>query len=782
MAIFTIRSGSIAARVRDIFRRKPTTTTTDVAPTTKPSVTVIDVGTATQERTGAITVTGAGGLSTGGRSGGRGTVTQLTPGVSVEQAEQVVQGLPIEQQASSRDPRTITSLRAVGQQQPAPFVGAVTEQTPTGERQAFFRGGQRVGQIVTTPTGERFAQVDQPGTITIQPSGEVTQQFTFAESGATILETTTAQVPELVTSSPELSMQEERMAIIEERQKLPPLERISLAYKSVPGDLGISFRGGVRASLEAVQIVTEKLKIPGGPAISTRFVEDVALFTAFSPLTATTFQIERELYGVPITKFAGTTQQVSKEGIETQTVFKVTRAGRTERGVFASVTRVTPGSKASSFVSTGRGATFNFFKVPYRTTASNPNVFAESNARLIFTKIKESFASGEFGLLQKSGRVLVQKGAGGTGTFKITKVPFKITNINPNVFAKENLRSIFTQAAPGEFFRSSAVGTKAGDGVVSAGITSTREGISLFTGFLKNVRITPTVSFTAVPSGTGGGSSLLLRPTTALVQSQVGRIAFATTQAQVAAKAITLIPAQTPLGLQSVVAGVTTSLFSRTKVSTQEVTPKQLQVPKTTTTFIPTQKVTQVQDQPQGLRLGGGQSYSQVSTQQQKEILSTTTAQIPAQIPAQSQKIFQAQRSIQRQQQQTSRLGFTTTIPTRIPKEPKPKLFIPLRTLPRATPSFGGAKLFVKEKGIFKFRGAFASPYKAVSAGKFITGQTIQRSFKVTGAKVGTPFGFRRSRKKGQEDVFVELSKTALSQRGEQQAVQLGRILKGGRK
>ena len=144
--------------------------------------------------------------------------------------------------------------------------------------------------------------------------------------------------------------------------------------------------------------------------------------------------------------------------------------------------------------------------------------------------------------------------------------------------------------------------------------------------------------------------------------------------------------------------------------------------------------------------------------------------------------------------------------PSRTPNTLQTVFTIPKQTTPQITPNFivrekfrffrppskykpifslrnifGRYKLFVKEKGQLKLKGTFKDPFKASAAGQKITGKTILRSYKVEGGRIPLPYGYRISKKKGQKDVFVELSKTALSQIGEQRTVQ-SRRKKGSKK
>jgi hypothetical protein len=93
-------------------------------------------------------------------------------------------------------------------------------------------------------------------------------------------------------------------------------------------------------------------------------------------------------------------------------------------------------------------------------------------------------------------------------------------------------------------------------------------------------------------------------------------------------------------------------------------------------------------------------------------------------------------------------------------------------------------KLLIKEKGQWKAKGLYSDIGKATKVGKFLTGKDITRSFKIEGANGILPQGYRfaRKNKKPIKNIFVELSKTSLSQTGEQGTIQSYKKLKGGLK
>jgi len=114
--------------------------------------------------------------------------------------------------------------------------------------------------------------------------------------------------------------------------------------------------------------------------------------------------------------------------------------------------------------------------------------------------------------------------------------------------------------------------------------------------------------------------------------------------------------------------------------------------------------------------------------------------------------------------------------PPRYPPSKPPRIKLPFG---KQKNIFGSVELFVKEKGIFKSKGLFPNVQTASTRGQFLTGTTINRSFKIKGGNSGVPFGYRRSKKKGQQNVFVELSRTAISQRGERDSLNLGKMFNG---
>lgn len=120
--------------------------------------------------------------------------------------------------------------------------------------------------------------------------------------------------------------------------------------------------------------------------------------------------------------------------------------------------------------------------------------------------------------------------------------------------------------------------------------------------------------------------------------------------------------------------------------------------------------------------------------------------------------------------------------PSRPPSIPKiPKNPIKFNTfLPKQSYSGGTYRVLTKRFGKWFTIGSGLSLQQAQNLGIFKTSRTLGRSFKIEssagkGVNIGTPYGYRRSRKKGQQNVFVELSKYALSKPTEIKEIQFFR-------
>lgn len=178
-----------------------------------------------------------------------------------------------------------------------------------------------------------------------------------------------------------------------------------------------------------------------------------------------------------------------------------------------------------------------------------------------------------------------------------------------------------------------------------------------------------------------------------------------------------------------------------------------------------------------------GLDSGQRSKARERFITPTTQAQAQREVSLSATKFLQAQ--AQKQQLRTRQLLVTSRV---TPRFPTPRIII--SRIPFIIPRFGKGKSPKQSAGTFfvsiRKKGKFVPVYKtgdlarAYEVGKGITGRTIFRSFKVTSpsgfAPVRVPKGYRRAKR--EKNVLVELSKTSLSQIGEQAVVQAGRRAK----
>lgn len=177
------------------------------------------------------------------------------------------------------------------------------------------------------------------------------------------------------------------------------------------------------------------------------------------------------------------------------------------------------------------------------------------------------------------------------------------------------------------------------------------------------------------------------------------------------------------------------------------------------------------------------QRTSQLLTQ--KQLTKPEVKAIQKISPAQSQRIRQRFRIVSRARARTP-IRITAPLLTSKPIVP-------------VTPSFKAKPRTQKVRDKFRVSVLFGEKFRPIATGRTLrealeigtgfTGRTIKRTFKVEPERrkafdVPTPFGFRRSRRKEPEfkGAFVEKSKTALSQIGEQRAVQFGRKIKRARR
>lgn len=197
---------SLFSAIGNLFKKKETVTIKEIAPKTLPSVTVVDVGTRTQERTGGITVVGAGGLVTnrGGRGGAtsQGTITKIEGNVSAQQAEQITgaKAAPVLERVRVQQPGVVSQQQQqVIASATAPNQIQRIKESEIAEGRSRFVGttyyqeGKQLGGVYKTPEGKQYAVTKKPGAVVTVREGNVEKVVTFKEEGAEVQTRTYAQ-------------------------------------------------------------------------------------------------------------------------------------------------------------------------------------------------------------------------------------------------------------------------------------------------------------------------------------------------------------------------------------------------------------------------------------------------------------------------------------------------------------------------------------------------------------------------------------------------------------
>ncbi len=742
-----------------IFRRRESTTTTEVAAETQPSVTVIDVGTAETERIGGITVVGAGGLATGGRSGGAGTITQIDPGITVQQAQEVTGGVEVSEEiareAGLEQTRgeTITAFAARGQIGPEQQT-PVTQQAlrvvdpQTGEER-FFQGGREVGRIVVDPqTGERSAIVQQPGT-QLQfrdPRTGTVQSLILGEEGFDIIDRTAVSIPspfdDPISDAERIRL--ERLDRIAERQNLPLGERLGLAYRSAAPTEGPSIRGGLRAFTELTSFAGERIGIiPTGERlerlrtrtgiisrpVSTRIFEDIALSTFFlGPTTPTTTQLTRELGEVGRVTIVGVTQAIGTRAARTDALFRATRTGRTVRGGIRTDT-VVIGSRQGidTAISGTRGRIFQRVLGPLGR---------------ISTRLREQFTVAELTRIRQRDALVI-----GTGRGIFQRAGERITFRSAGI--GERVGSLFGQIGVSIPSR--------GPGTISTGLFRIRFGTPPPTTFIPGVgpraitiQTTPATlasaqaSASAVREATRISTTLIPRAVTNIVAVTIG--ATALTAAQRTQQQI-----QTVSALPRI-----TERVRSVEIPTQRVSLRQA--------FVPTQRISQVITPRQISRTRQDTRQIQIQIQPQIQV------QIPAQVPIQRVRTFELQRFFTSRPQRI----FAPRIPIRIRPPRTPIIFPPLRSREEERirgPSF---PVFLRRRGQFRIIGFGRTAREAVSIGTRAAATTLAATFKVPGVRpIRIPGFTTRQTRRG--TLFIEQPRLRLSTGSEVLEIQRAR-------
>lgn len=748
---------SIIKKVQSFFSGLGTSIATGGKSTSSTGSTSFGLG----SRGATSTSAGTGGvLSVGGSSGGGGTTTPApssapTPaptrksggggGSVVTQSQQIQQiqqlqsqGLS-EQQAIQRAGYTPQQLQASVQQQTRQdFSGQVQVRSPSQkigggqlEETQYFVKGKEVGKVrgssaeVSQPAKLTFKTPTRTEQVKLERQG-ITQQVTLTPQDVSNVIATESQSiinnPRVYQASTnpvwnpkifrDIQYSEGGIAISNIYRGLTG--NIRSAGKSVIGSVSSNYKGFSPGTQEIINYVQTKTTIP----------QAWKEFNEFGIGSDPNINLKAG-YPLPIfpagsgsstyVKFLGTSQKVENNQILTKVAFQSTKTGllfdRVEVGVAKGITQ------------------FNKInEVNYATTISRGKV---SGGR--------QFASLESSVYRQGGKDVLAVGYGKSV---------------PDITKDTKL-----------LYSSLSYGRRVGDYSFGLGVSKSRLGKTYGLGFLKETP-DPLRYYSLV----GGGRGV------------VSPRQFALTQVQSSVQS-----AQTTSNIPRV--------FTRTSPTTSLITtptsPTSLEVPtqkvysSSTTTITSTN---QGQTQLSFLKINQIQTPRTRSSSRQIISLGSVQKEIQKQINIQStsqqQKVAPSQilgqRQLQQQRQQTRVLSVSKTrgiIPfVRVNLSPRtqPRGLL----LPKGKSSlspFGKIKLFVKEKGIFQFKGLFPSVSKASEAGRYITGKSISRSYKIPNVKAPLLSGYRYSKKKGSEDVFVELSKTALSQFGEQKVVKSAR-------
>lgn len=728
---------SIVSRVKSLFTKKTTTTTKEIAPTTQPSVTSVDVGTSSQERTGGFTVVGAGGLVTRrGSSGGAtqpGTVTSVQGNITPEQAQRIAGT------TASPDLERVRVQAFAGRSEgqlgteTAPSqVRRIREiEVADGKRRevgtTYYQEGRQVGGVYRTEKGEQYAVVRKPGAKVTVREGDVEETVAFTEQGAEITQTTYSVSPP-GSVSPNYN---DPIA----RQSLPPRERVKYAYRSA--GKGSEAYGVIRAGFEVAGIISEKIKFDkalvkiGVPQsivykqVSSSVPESLVLSTFFlAPTTATTAQIEQQLFGVTKVKVAGVTQEVGKGSSRTQAIFTAEKGKTFVRGI------VETRSKIIGQLKTGQ------------------DVIISGTKGRTFTRA----------YVFPTGREVVRAGK-----------PFKSVEL---AVASQRGELTFTRAlgstAKKVFYRAASVGTQKGDYLVQFGGSETLKGgsRSIVAGIFK-IRPTSTQNIVRIIGGGGARANI-----NQITKSAVTQASASATKSAIGSS-ITIPPSRVFNIFPVVSARQTTTQQPRS--TTQ---PSQTTISRQETISVPIQRsITSVTQ-----RERASQRSSTLSITAQSE----SQRQIPRQISipslrtdqAQRQKFIQTQASLQLQRQE-SRRGFPRT---RVQPRPEPKfpIFSFTTRKPSTRRQTGSYSVSVRRQGAFRQVGTGLSLGRAYRLGETLTQKGLAQSFKVRGARgqqVGltAPRGFYGKRSKKEGLVFIERPRSKINTPSEKSLLNLYR-------
>lgn len=506
---------------------------------------------------------------------------------------------------------------------------------------------------------------------------------------------------------------------IEARMLLPPRERIKFAFRSA--GKGAEVRGGIRAGLEIVSIGAEKLRIDvSGPIVSSRFIEDVIILSAFSPasITSTTAVIERAMTPT-LVSFAGVQQVIKGDIILTRTAFQTVRAGEFQKGVALATTRFATVEGGVVFTTVGKGVTFTrTIKFPSAVTS---------------LRINRRFISGEVGLAKQVGRVVIQRGIGG----------FRTTS-----------EKALTK------FLSESVSATRGQTTGSIGIIRSRLGDAFSLGVTR--RVPPTMQSFDIVTGAGGRPATIFKagvPRAAVAEQSVKSIV----QAGLAKKPPTFSIPKVPI-----VPKVVTEVIRPAGVTIQPVTTTR-QRSAVTSTAQTSREIQRAMTIPRVEQVVASVSKTALrtdTTTRSRQALRTEqrTKVIQRADTAQRLRLLQAPRQVTRQK---TAQRFRSVFPRPpLPRPPTTPKLVPFGFLRGRAPSpqrAGGISVFLRRFGKFRPIATGVTREQAFAIGRRAVGTTLGATFKVPGVRQPSKIPGFRTKKTKEGTLFIELPKFRLS-------------------
>lgn len=782
MSIFSTIKNVIAPPKNDI-RTGPSTTITTYKDNTQSVAGATTGGNAyIQSQIDKAYATTSGGSRSsggGGRSGGGGS----SPGLSITQTEPEIQ-------EATGQTHNVSSL-------PTGFTGRVEQygqfqntSTALPEKTTYYSYGKQVGSYQPTGTGKgKFTgSVSQPTEFNLS-TGEKVRLNKNQITTQTPAKQTRQPAP-IPTSTP-IDFQKVYEQLPELRLQLSPLQRLSIAYgsgmtpKQLRANAYVNVRGGIRAFSELVEIGVEKLNIPKGPPISTKSLEDVGIYTLFSPAFVTSPTIAKQIMSSQQKDIFSVSFQGKGTGnkVYTATGFQSTDESISgyAKGVSDKVgdtikTNVRgyvgePGSPLSS-ASRFSGAVNS--KSQRGTGILN---FFEGGNVKVYNEVPIEATAGKGIVYQKEAKFVVNP-IDVANTPRLDILPKNVEEFYSKGFSLGEGKSAFTLGAVKTAGKSAP--TYSGFGIVLGGEKSVAEGYSGFV-FREMIQPEVTKSFSVKSPGK---SYTILSPE----QKQIYEKALSDVLSTATKSVQTKIPISFPSAVP-VSSAVTKVIDLPLQQQAPIMSSREYQsVPQTSPTFPKESQATKdinkmtastITFPSQRTRSKSSTSLKQILSPQQNQNQKNIPIVIPkfneAQDTKQRTRVVSALKMIQRQE--------TTKTPViKIPnffREPKEKPFVYMQTRSNPIKIPGSFNVFVRTRGTFKPRGVRLPLMKALKIGEDVTQRELSQTFKIERAgggaiDFGAPKGYyKKYTKKG--ILFIEKSPTKINTSQEKYLLQVAR-------